>query len=201
MNTNLAFLASASLSLVSVSAFGLPVYLKNLNDFYGENGIDVSPISNTYKCATCHNSASGGSRNVFGQDVGKSIRDGNGFSGMEFLDSDSDSFTNLEELFAGTAPALNSEKPEGKINVSFSATQGENGGFLISGQTEKCTDFTIKSFGIKVTIPGTTGFVDSGVADVSGIDNLILPLETKDSKGTLLVKCITEKKAGSLQIK
>jgi uncharacterized membrane protein len=201
MKTNVAILLASLSSLVASNAFALPVYLKNFNDFYKENGIDVSLISDKYKCATCHTTSSGGSRNDYGKDVAKSIKAGTGFSGAEFTDSDNDSFNNLEELYAGTAPGLADEKYDGKLEIKVVTAENGTSEIIITGQTDKCTDMTILSFGFKVAAPKTSNFTNQLNFDASSFSSVNLALENKDSQGAILAKCPSEKKVGSLQTK
>jgi len=76
-------------------------YLTQLNTRYGSS----------YSCTVCHTSTSGTApRNVYGQAFGAANHD---LAAIEGQDSDGDSFTNLQELQAGTLPGDPSSKPSG----------------------------------------------------------------------------------------
>ncbi len=106
----LAFLLILSItsSFFTVSVSARPKYAKDM------------PSNLKNYCNVCHQQASGGPLNVFGQDY---LKFGNNISAISSLDSDGDRFTNDEELREGTFPGDSTSYPGAltgfKIEVVF----------------------------------------------------------------------------------
>lgn len=77
-------------------------YLSSFNQHYNTSGTNLD------SCKTCHTSSGGGALNPYGR-----AYSGNGrnFASIETLDSDSDGFTNIEEIDDLTFPGNPSDYP------------------------------------------------------------------------------------------
>lgn len=97
------------LFLAVVILIGAPVvsaksgYLSSFNQNYNTSGTKLDT------CNTCHTSSSGGSLNPYGRAYSGS---GHNFASIETLDSDSDGFTNIEEINALTFPGNANDHPQ-----------------------------------------------------------------------------------------
>ncbi len=97
-----------SVLLISQPALSRPEYMKNFKDFPDE----------VKKCTLCHVQSSGyGGVNSFGADFAKI---GSLTPELMQLDSDSDRFSNIEELRAGTMPG-DPESYPGKKSPDFTS--------------------------------------------------------------------------------
>lgn len=198
-----------SLSLVCVSlglaqtALAFPSYLENFSGHYSSNGIDVSGIVSRETCATCHQSqGGGGARNPYGRDF-KSITLGRseGFPGIEFLDSDVDSYLNLEEIFLGTAPGKAEDTPVARITLEVNgdtlqvtlpqATAATASAPATLG-VALCKNLELKAFGFKFADVESKVF-----ANATGS----FKVPVTGDKGAILVRCIEEAAVGSLLVK
>ncbi len=175
-------------TFLSSSSFAFPIFLKQFSEHYDANSIDTSKLVENQSCALCHNSAGGGGpRNAYGESFKAGVLgEGKGFDAIEFLDSDGDSFLNLEEIYLNTAPGDNNDAPAARIGIS-----------TISGKVSvslpvTCTAFELLSFGVKVE--GSNKLVKS---NVSGTQTLALD----GTKGAILAKCGGENAVGSLLLK
>ncbi len=83
-------------SFVIVNVGAVPEYAKDL------------PSNLKNYCNVCHQQASGGPMNLFGQDY---VKHENNISAISSLDSDGDGFTNDEELKEGTFPGDSNSQP------------------------------------------------------------------------------------------
>jgi hypothetical protein len=179
---------SAIAGLTSTTSFAFPAFVNQFSEHYSTNGIDTSKLVSEQSCALCHNSVGGGGpRNPYGETFRNDVlREGKGFEAIEFIDSDGDSFNNLEEIFLNTAPGLKADAPAARIGLSVS-----NGKVSISLPTT-CGSFELISFGVK--IDGANQLTKS---NVSGVQTLAID----GTKGAVLVKCAVERTVGSLLLK
>jgi hypothetical protein len=185
---NLIALASA-LALSSVAS-AFPKYAQNFEGHYKTSGVVVDDLLAKESCGLCHNRATGGgARNAYGQDfdaiaLGKS----EGFPGVEFLDSDGDTFLNLEEIFLQTAPGKKDDAPKGRIELKFDTASGN----LTAKVTAACTKLELKSFGVNF----------AGKQDVS-FDNVAAEqvVAISGTAGAVIAKCVTEGFTGSVVLK
>ncbi len=92
----LLLILSITSSFVTVNVGAVPEYAKYL------------PSNLKNYCNVCHQQASGGPMNLFGQDY---VKHGNNISTISSLDSDGDGFTNDEELREGTFPGDSNSYP------------------------------------------------------------------------------------------
>jgi hypothetical protein len=78
-------------------------YLSSFNQHYNTSGTNLD------SCKTCHTSSGGGALDPYGR-----AYSGNGrnFASIETLDSDSDGFTNIEEINALTFPGNPNDYPQ-----------------------------------------------------------------------------------------
>jgi hypothetical protein len=179
---------SAIASLTSTTSFAFPAFVNQFSEHYSTNGIDTSKLVSEQSCALCHNSVGGGGpRNPYGETFRNDVLlEGKGFEAIEFIDSDGDSFNNLEEIFLNTAPGLKADAPAARIGLSVT-----NGKLSISLPTT-CGSFELISFGVK--IDGANQLTKS---NVSGVQTLAID----GTKGAVLVKCAVERTVGSLLLK
>ncbi|MEJ5376034.1 MAG: hypothetical protein WHX93_05605 [bacterium] len=102
-----------------LQAYAVGSYLSDLNSRY----------SSSYSCTVCHTSTSGQApRNAYGQAFEAA---NNSFEAIEAQDSDSDGFTNLVELQAGTLPGDANSKPSGPGPGPVDLTSYENQWFQL----------------------------------------------------------------------
>jgi type II secretory pathway pseudopilin PulG len=98
-----------ALFLVSIVLIGLPMaaarptYFAAFKEKYNTSGTKLD------SCNTCHTSGGGSPRNPYGLAFSDS---GHDFSSIEALDSDSDGFTNIEEINALTFPGNPTDYPQ-----------------------------------------------------------------------------------------
>lgn len=90
-----------SLSLLSSSAFSKPAYLAKFKTAYPE-------AKALHNCTVCHIGTGYKDRNDFARDYAANNHD---FKAIEGFDSDVDSFTNLDEINAGTLPGDKDSHP------------------------------------------------------------------------------------------
>lgn len=100
-NVKILLLMVLAAALVGVpSALGWPGYLDSFNAQYNTAGTSLG------SCNTCHYSDF--TRNPYGSDFASN---GHNFTAIESMDSDGDTFTNIEEITAGTFPGDASSYP------------------------------------------------------------------------------------------
>ena len=90
------FILTIISSFFTVNVSAIPEYAKDI------------PSSLKNYCIVCHQQASGGPMNMFGQDY---VKYENDISAISSLDSDGDGFTNDEELKEGTFPGDSNSQP------------------------------------------------------------------------------------------
>ena len=91
-----------SVILMATQAFAMPKYMKAFGAAY--------PNFKKTSCSVCHNADN--TRNAYGLDVGKNLAGGVvNFKAIEAVDSDGDSFANLEEINAGSMPGDKDSTP------------------------------------------------------------------------------------------
>ena len=130
MNKNilLRFLIDTALfgcsALLSANAFGYPNGPAEFCQHYNKSPLCAQ--SNP-TCALCHNSASGGSRNPYGDCLQKTQVFAKDIAGAleasENKDCDGDGVSNIDEIFAGTFPGDFSNKPSEQIPVEHPAKE------------------------------------------------------------------------------
>lgn len=187
--TSLRILATSVLvGLSSSPAFSFPAFVNQFSQHYSTNGIDTSKLLSEQSCALCHNSVGGGGpRNPYGESFRSDVLgQGKGFEAIEFLDSDGDTFNNLEEIFLNTAPGIRAQAPAARIGISVAD------GKVSVSLPGTCGSFELISFGVK--IDGVNQLTKS---NVSGVQTLALD----GVKGAVLVKCAVEKAVGSIVLK
>jgi hypothetical protein len=91
-------LLAITVSLIAAQTFALPKYRAEFVKNY--------PQVSTVTCKMCHDAPK--SLNPYGQDVKKS---GINFKSIEALDSDGDSYTNIEEINANSMPGDKDSTP------------------------------------------------------------------------------------------
>ena len=187
--------------LVAVSALGLgssaysfAPFFSNFQDHYEANGSDVSELSAEENCGVCHVRAGGGGRrNAYGQDFARiTLGQGAGFNGIEFLDSDKDSFINLEEIFLQTAPGSQDMAPVSRLDLTI------EDGLLQVTNLEDCSALELISFGLSFV--GS----DENEPETTAIniepESFESAISIAGSEGVVLAKCAGEGYVGSLQI-
>ena len=102
-----AVLSAVGFAIFSPTAQSTPEYHSQFNTKYDTRGTKLD------SCMTCHTSAGGGAENVnpYGQDFAKNNHD---FAAVEGLDSDGDSFSNIDEIKAETFPGDPNDNPNSK---------------------------------------------------------------------------------------
>ena len=90
------FILTIISSFFTVNVSAIPEYAKDI------------PSNLKNYCIVCHQQASGGPMNMFGQDY---LKHGSSISAISSLDSDGDGFTNDEELREGTFPGDSNSYP------------------------------------------------------------------------------------------
>jgi hypothetical protein len=175
-------------TFLSSASFAFPVFLNQFREHYDANGIDTTKLLENQSCALCHNSAGGGGpRNSYGEAFKADVLgQGRGYDAIEFLDSDGDTFINLEEIYLNTSPGDKSEAPSSRIGISI------NSGKVAISLPPTCTAFELLSFGVKVD--GSNKLVKS---NATGTQTLALD----GTKGAIIAKCAGENAVGSLLLK
>ena len=123
------FLASLALTLfMTGSALAKSGFLSTFNSLYGTSSTKLND------CTTCHGTSGYSSFNPFGRDYrteylnnGKNVT--NALRAVEPLDSDGDSFGNLDEITARTLPGDGSDFPA----VTPTCTDADNDGYALEG--------------------------------------------------------------------
>ena len=101
-----ALLSMAGFAFLVSPATAKPEYLQGFNKKYGTQGTKLD------SCNTCHTTAQDADHlNPYGQDFGKANHD---YGAVEGLDSDGDSFKNIDEINAGTFPGDPKDNPNTK---------------------------------------------------------------------------------------
>ena len=99
-------LSMAGFAVLVSPASAKPEYLQAFNSKYGTSGTKLD------SCTTCHTTQQDADHlNPYGQDFGKANHD---FGAIEGLDSDADSFKNIDEINAGTFPGDPNDNPNTK---------------------------------------------------------------------------------------
>ena len=179
---------AAILGLCSTSAFAFKPYLDNFRSHYEENAVEVSNLVSEASCGLCHNSIrGGGSRTPYGEDFKDVVLgDRQGFPGIEFFDSDSDGFINLEEIYLQTSPGSVDSAPAARIEADA------NGTTLNLTFADNCSELQIRAFGTQVITDG--GASDNLKLNPNGTQAV---LDLTDSTGVVLVSCPAQGFVGS----
>lgn len=100
-------ISAIGFGVFSPTAQSTPEYLSQFNSKYDTRGTKLD------SCLTCHTTAGGGAENMnpYGLDFGKNNHD---FAAVEGLDSDGDSFSNIDEIKAETFPGDPNDNPNSK---------------------------------------------------------------------------------------
>lgn len=163
-------------------------YLEQFTEHYDSNQIDTQSLTDAQSCGLCHvRAGGGGKRTPYGEDFRNIAKDeGKGFPGIEFLDSDTDGFVNLEEIFLQTAPGKSDSAPAGRIELILN-----DAGMLDIRSSLACSKMKLKAF----------GFSFDGNATELELNNFVSPTQLKlnGTSGALLAKCADENLVGSLQ--
>lgn len=172
------------------SASAYAPYLNNFIEHYQTNTIDVSNLVAERSCGLCHVSTGGGGRrNGYGNDFKKvTLGDRAGFNGIEFLDSDSDSFNNLEEIFLQTQPGASESVAESRLVLGFDPA---NSLLEITSGVE-CDRLVVISFGSRVAEQGKAfATFQEGAQGRLEIEEVIFPttLKVEIANGVILAKC------------
>jgi hypothetical protein len=170
----------------SATAFAYPAYLKSFSDHFEFNGVVVDDLVDQESCGICHNrAAGGGARNGYGKDFeSKVLGAGAGYQVLDYLDSDSDGFLNVEEISAQTAPGKASVKPAGRIALA------RNGGDVSVTPVSSCQSLTLKAYGFQVD-----GKSDIALSNVAA--NSTSTFKLSGDKGLVLALCTKEGLVGS----
>jgi hypothetical protein len=180
-------LALVSVAAVSTPAFAYRQYLNDFTGHYDTNTIVVDDLVGKESCGLCHNRASGGgARNSYGQDFEQvTLGQSKGYPGIEFLDSDNDTFVNLEEIYLQTSPSKSAEAPKARIELSFDKATG----VLSSKVTAACLKLEVKAFGVTIG-----GKADASFDNVAATQDITLT----GTQGAVLARCEAEGFVGSL---
>ncbi len=101
-----AVLSMAGFAFLVSPATAKPEYLQGFNKKYGTQGTKLD------SCNTCHTTSQDADHlNPYGQDFRKANHD---YGAIEGLDSDGDSFKNIDEINAGTFPGDPNDNPNTK---------------------------------------------------------------------------------------
>lgn len=176
-------------SAIHTEAQAFRKFLGQFTEHYESNGIAVDALTNETTCGLCHVRASGGGRRTpYGEDFRNiALDEGKGFPGIEFIDSDSDGFNNLEEIFVQVQPGQAESAPEQRIELALDSQNT-----LTVNPNGNCTQLTLKAFGFLFP-NGQSEYVQSNLTSA-----LTIPL-TGD-KGAVLGKCQSEGAVGSLLV-
>ena len=108
------------LALAAVTVRALPSFVTDFNSQYGTSG--TSGGTTLGSCITCHGGVNGtGGLNNYGTDFRSANFD---LTAIESLDSDSDGYSNIEEILAGTFPGDSTSMPGGGANTPPTANAG-----------------------------------------------------------------------------
>jgi len=189
------YLAAVSAAAIVTSAIHTEAqaFRKFLNQFtehYESNGITIDALTNETSCGLCHVRAGGGGRRTsYGEDFRNiALDEDKGFPGIEFVDSDSDGFNNLEEIFLQVHPGQAQSTPQQRIEIAIS---GQN--TLIVNPNGNCSELELKAFGFSFG-NGQAEYVQSNL-----VNTIDIPLSGET--GAILAKCEAEGAAGSLLVK
>jgi len=162
-------------------------FLNQFSEHYDANGIATDTLTDETSCGLCHVRAGGGGRRTpYGEDfLSTALDEGKGFPGIEFFDSDSDGFNNLEEIFLRVHPGKADSTPSTRIDLSLSSQDT-----LKVIPNGACTQLTLKAFGFTFT-NGQSDFTQSNVATP-------IEISVSGSRGAILAKCEAEQSSGSL---
>lgn len=181
-----AALAAAS---VNSEAQAFRKFLNQFSEHYDANGLATDKLTDETSCGLCHVRAGGGGRRTpYGDDfLNTALDEGKGFPGIEFMDSDSDGFNNLEEIFLQVHPGKAEDTPSTRIELSLSSQDT-----LKVIPNGACAQLSLKAFGFTFT-NGQSDFTQANVA---------APIEISvgGSRGAILAKCEAEQSSGSLLV-
>jgi hypothetical protein len=108
-------------------------------------------------CILCHNSSSGGSRNSYGSAYGNS---GHNFKTIEPLDSDGDTFSNINEIKDWSNPGVKTSIPV-KPTVTAFIIPATSSSLVVKVTTFTATD-NVKVTGYKLTTTATAPLATAG---------------------------------------
>lgn len=164
-------------------------FLNQFSDHYESNGVTTNTLTDENSCGLCHVRAGGGGRrNPYGEDFRNvALGEGQGFPGIEFLDSDSDGFNNLEEIYLQVHPGKPENAPQKRIELSIDSQS-----VLFVRVDGNCNELNLKAFGLK--------FENDQTDLTKQITTAPLELKVTGSKGAILAKCDDLGAAGSLLI-
>lgn len=173
---------------VSLDAYGFRKFLDQFSDHYDANNISVQNLTDERSCGLCHvRAGGGGKRTPYGEDFSNvSLDEGKGFPGIEFLDSDSDGFINLEEIYLQTSPGHQDSAPTGRIELSLLGAST-----LLVKPAVSCAQIELLAFGFQFADNASTAIL----ANVSAGTEV----GVKGTQGAILAKCAQENLSGSLQ--
>jgi len=185
------FVLAATFMFAS-NVFGYSTYLNQFVEHYSSNNISTENLTDEVACGLCHVSQSGGGRRTaYGESFADLVlAERLGFPGIEFIDSDGDSFLNLEEIYANSNPGSSESIPAARVIITV------QGGRLVAKLPSTCKQLEFKSFGIKVD--GKDSLVVSGP---SAGQLTTLSFALQGNQGAVLAKCSEEKFVGSLLLK
>lgn len=172
---------------------------------------NMLPNGNTFSCLTCHNSSTGGSRNLFGQDVEAFVTPNGSqqfWSSVFNLDSDGDGFTNGEEMgdpegdgratpgFRASRPWLATSVPVINKPPTVTLATDQTGLFALRNGSLKLTATALDTDG---TVSRVEFFVDgvSQVIDTTSPFELALDLSTLQLGNRTFTAKATDNQSGS----
>lgn len=191
MKKNVFVLSALCVALISLSdsqdAFAFRKFLDQFSDHYDANNIPTMNLTDETSCGMCHlRQGGGGRRNPYGEDFKNiSLGEDKGFPGIEFIDSDSDNFLNLEEIFAQTHPGQADNSPKGRIELGL-----KNENTLTVGFEGSCSELELMAFGFKLEN-------NSGSLKLSNVSSFA-EIKVSGTQGAILAKCAGEGFVGSL---
>jgi hypothetical protein len=165
------------------TAHAVSGYLSNFNKAYdAKYGTAGSRLDSCLLCHTTSN-ASSSARNPYGSAFGKN---GHSFAAIESLDSDGDTFSNLDEIIAKTFPGNSKDKPIANIITITAPNAGE---VIPSGST-----FTIlydapaevSSVKVKYSLDGGTTWLPAAGTPGAGSFDWNVPTPVKNTKNALV---------------
>lgn len=175
--------------IVQTEAQAFRKFLNQFSEHYDANGIATDALTDETSCGLCHvRSGGGGRRTPYGEDfLNVALDEGKGFPGIEFVDSDSDGFNNLEEIFMQLHPGNAESVPQQRIELTVSVQNA-----LSVSPNGNCSELKLKAFGFSFA-DGKSDFVQNNLTDT-----IEIPLI--GTKGAILAKCEGEKASGSLLV-